>query len=193
MSNVPFHGIFYSYFKNYTKDQINKLVKIKTNGDNPTCGPPDGLINPDVNSSARTDNWQSSGKKNSSFTISLLRERILVSSYSLRSRLDADYNTPYEWVLEGSNDLKNWVQIHHKPKGDELVRIRSEGNWICNTQKSFSSFKLTQLNENYNNSYLFSLNKIELFGKLSANDPITCYKRYRFTIQSRILLYALIS
>ena len=82
MSEDIFKGVFYSYFMNHSTKHINRLVKIKASSTH--FGKPINLLNPNVNSSLREDNWQSLSKVNSSLTITLLRERLKISSYSLK-------------------------------------------------------------------------------------------------------------
>ena len=179
MSEDIFKGVFYSYFMNHSTKHINRLVKIKANSTH--FGKPINLLDPNVNSSQREDNWQSRSIENSSLTITLLRERLKISSYSLKSRTDWTHNTPYEWILEGSNDLMNWETIHHKPHGDELIYANTTGHWECSSSIPFRFFKLTQLNENKKSDeiykYMFTLNKIEFFGTLFPNEPMTCINR----------------
>lgn len=187
-----FKGIFYSYFKNYSSKFINKLVKIEASTTSSSFGKPIILLNPDVNGASFTDIWQSESIENSSITISLLKERLLISSYSLKTRTFWSKNTPYEWVLEGSNDLINWVMIHHKSRGNELIATNSAGNWNCPSSAPYRFFKFIQLGENYKNNedqrYMLTLSKIEFFGMIYPNERVTCYQRKRNDIKYSILL-----
>ena len=194
MTEDIFKGIFYSRFMHYSSKYINKLVKIKANSTN--FGNPNNLLNPNVNGSLKEDNWQSLNIENSSLTITFLKERLKISSYSLKSRTDKTDNTPYEWVLEGSNDLINWETIHHKPHGEELIHANNTGNWKCSSSVPFRHFKLIQLNENEHfneiNKYKLSLNKIELFGVIFPDFPITCYQRKRNCMMYQIMMVSFI-
>ena len=154
------------------------------------------MTDPKITSSSREYGWQSDSIENSSVTITLLRDRLKISSYSLQTRKDRDVNTPYEWILEGSNDLMNWETIHHKSHGDELINKSSKGHWECSSSIPFRFFKLTQLHENRKNTeeqkYMFSLSKIELFGTLFPNEPITCFNQKTNNIKYNILLALII-
>ena len=77
-------------------------------------------------------NWLSQSYENSSFMIIFQRDILMLTSYSLRARLDLDYNMPKEWVLEGSNDLNKWFFLHHKTRGNELTIRGNERNWKVN-------------------------------------------------------------
>lgn len=194
MTEDMFKGLFYSYFKNYSSKHISKLVKITASTTNTVYQAPIILIDPNADSSKL---WQSNSFENSSITLTLLRERLLISSYSLKSRTGWNKYTPFEWVLEGSNDQKNWVLIHHKLNGTELIESGSRGNWECTSSIPFNSFKLTQLHENRKNEerykYMFTLGKIELFGTIFPNGPVTCYQRKRNEIGPHIILFLVIN
>ena len=187
MTEDIFKGIFYSYFTNHSSKHINRLVKIKASSTN--FGNPINLLKPN------SGNWQSKNIENSSLTITLLRERLMISSYSLKSRTDWSYNTPYEWVLEGSNDLINWETIHHKPRGDDLINIGSTGNWKCSSSVPFRHFKLMHLNENLKSDdtckYMLTLNKVELFGTIFPNNLITCFQRKMNNINCYAILFTI--
>ena len=189
MTDDLFKGLFYSYYKKYSTSFINKFVKIEASSTNPTLGQPRVLIDPSIDSSNRTDNWQSSSTKNSSITLTLLKERLLISSYSLRARTDSNANMPLEFVLEGSNNQVSWETIHHKENGTELVTAGSKKNFKCSSSIPFSCFKLTMLNENYHKvdseKYLFTLSKIELFGKVVPTKTRTYDQRKMHDIQGK--------
>ena len=193
MTTDIFKGVMYSYFKNYSSESINKLVKIKASSTNANVGQANVLINPNINRNDKAGIWQSRSEENSSVTITLLRERLMISSYSLRSRTDRDHNNPYEWVLEGSNDRVNWETLHHKPHGNEFMGRSKQGNWPCTSSIPLKYFKLTQLHENYHKldseKYMFSLSKIELFGTRFPNEPITCNQRKRSNANKLIGVY----
>ena len=170
MSGVSFDGIFNFYHKYYPGASIQNHVKIKTSSDFPGRGNPYYVIDPKITSTELTMNWLSESYENSSFMIIFQRDILMLSSYSLRARLDNYYNLPKEFVLEGSNDLSNWVFLHHKQRGDELTTKGNERNWKVNSNNYFRAFKLTMLGENYhlydNEKYIFSLNKLEVFGTI---------------------------
>ena len=86
MSEDIFKGMFYLYFMKYSLSYIDKLIDIKANSTN--FGKPINLLNQNVNSLQREDNWQSRSIENSSLTITFLQERLKISSYSLKSRTD---------------------------------------------------------------------------------------------------------
>ena len=107
-----------------------------------------------------------------------------LSSYSLRARLDKDINTPLEWILEGSNEMKSWSFLHHKERGYELAYRGNEGNWEVDAKVFFRMFKLTMLGENIkyaeDQRFIFSLNKVEVFGTLSPfKEVLSCKGKQR--------------
>ena len=174
----------------YSSKNIEQFVNIKASSTN--FGTPINLLDPNLSSPHDSDNWQSKSVENSSLIITLLRERLKIHSYSLKSRTDWNVNNPYEWILEGSNNYIYWETIHHKLHGNELIDANSTGNWKCSSSVPFRHFKLTQLNENRKNNdeqkYMFTLHKIEFFGTIFPNEPMTCFHRSTNNIKYYLFL-----
>ena len=170
MSSVSFNGIFTFYHTYYPRTSIQKFVKVKTSSDYGGRGSSYSVVDPNITMNTDKMNWLSKSEENSSFMIIFQRDILKLSSYSLKARVDQGFNTPREWVLEGSNDLMNWKQLHHKERGDELTTIGSEGNWSSDVNEYFRMFRLMMLGENKmhveSEKYIFSMNKLEVFGTL---------------------------
>ena len=199
MSAVNFDGIFNFYHTHYPNTAIKKLVKVKTSSEWGGRGDPYYVIDPNISSSSIETNWLSDSIENSSYMVIFQRDLLQLTSYSLRSRLDKNYNTPKEWILEGSNDQRNWKFLHHKERGNELIDKGSEGNWTSNVNEFFRMFRLTMLGENKmgnsSQKYVFSLNKFEVFGKLKPYfSGLTCKAHHRYNKRTElVLLFVLIS
>ena len=183
ISSEDFQGVLYYFHTWYNSTLIKKLVKLEVTSTVSGRGSPYNAINPFILSRKSEDNWVADSKENNSFTIKLLRDRLKIESYAMRSRIDRDHNMPLEFILEGSNDNINWKLLHHKERNEELKKQDSKGNWTItsNNNEPFRSFRITQIGENYhkteNEKYVFGFNKIELFGTLIATEKYTCKNR----------------
>ena len=124
--------------------------------------------------------WISENKENSSITIQFMRDKLSLSSYSVKMRTDFSYNYPLEWNLEGSNNGNEWELVHHKERNKDLSSPDKVGTFICNNSKLFSFFKLTQIGANdykrEEEMYHFALKKVEFYGKFEFPlASFTCY------------------
>ncbi len=105
MTNL-FDGIFNFYYTYYPNSSISNLVKVRASSSLGGRGNPIYVIDPAVTATSIDANWISQNIENSSFTVIFQRDKLMITSYSLRARLDKNINTPLEWIVEGSNDLK---------------------------------------------------------------------------------------
>ena len=185
-SSNNFNGTFAYLFKHLTNYSVTNLVDVIASSTYPERGFVYNVINPYVSKTEIEENWLSKSIKNSSVTISFLKHSFSIDSYSIKSRQDKyDFNYPYEFVLEASNDEINWNEIHHKTKDDTLIGKGYEGHWNCPSSEFYSSYKLTMLGTNsyerLNEQYIFTFSVIELFGTLMRNNnyfkKITCNKQ----------------
>ena len=196
LNSEDFQGVFYYFHTKYSNTTIKKLVKLEVTSTVSGRGSPYNAINPFILGRDQKDNWCARSKENSSFIIKLLRDRLKINSYAIRSRIDIDYNTPLELTLEGSNDNINWKLLHHKERNDELKLKDSRGNWTVNNNDLFKSFRITQIGENYytnyDERYVFAFNKIELFGSLYPITKYTCATTKTFLSFNVILLICIL-
>ena len=122
-------------------------------------------------------NWVSAGLKNASLLIVFRQSQMSLTSYSFKSRTDKKINIPKEWVIEGSNDNKNWELIHSHPPNNDILGRGKLMNWETTNNNFFHYFKITQTGENgntyENEGVYFTLNKIEFFGQLLFQ-TLTC-------------------
>ena len=153
---TSFKGVFYSLGKRHPNVPINKLVKVTPSSTYPGRGNAIYVIDPHF-SYTTENNWISESRVNSSFTFSFINDRLLIKSYIIKTRTDNIYCCPIEWVMEGSNDDINWIQIHHKESGTEQCEIGKVVRHNCFAKQPFKSFKITQA------CSFHSLNQINTF------------------------------
>ena len=164
------NGLFAYLFKEFNAT-VNHIVSISASSSYPTRGSPDAIINPYIIKNNYPEYWISQNKQNSSFSLSFRNHIFALDSYTMQSRNYIDYNTPLEWILEGSNDNANWDLIHHKKRGDELNGTALIYNWTCDSKTSFYSYyKFTHIGENYHllndERFIFAVGGLEIFGTL---------------------------
>ena len=172
-----FNGIFAHFYKYYTNLTISKFVNVNASSIYSLDRCSFNIINPLISKTNFVDSFLSKSLENSSITFTFLKHNLALSSYSIKARQDqTNYNHPYEFVLEATNDNSHWIEIHHKQHDDTLQGTGKEGNWNCsNTNEFFHTFKLTMLKTNsYKHDYekyIFAFSTIEFFGKLINTSP----------------------
>ena len=168
---VSFNGIFskiYSYCKNdltLIKQHINVEATVLSGR-----GSPWTVIDPNFENSILDTNWISDNSLNQKFTVSFLNHKIILHSYSVKSRFDYDNHHPLEWNLEGSNDGLIWNFIHHKKRGYELNGKGISLNFPCKQKQAYKAFRLKMIGTDTEGHNYFSLGKFELFGDLMIKD-----------------------
>ena len=165
------NGLFAYLFKEFNINTVNRIVKASASSKYPTRGSPDVVINPYIIKDDESMYWISQNNQSSYFLLSFQNHIFALDSYTMLSRDYIDYNTPLEWILEGSNDNANWDLIQHKDRGNELNGTALAYNWTCESKTSFYSYyKFTQVGENYHihedENYIFAIGGLELFGTL---------------------------
>ena len=164
-----FDGIFRSVGNRTTPEEFRKFVKV----DAPYLserGKPIDIINHSIVNTNSLDNWIGSSGENTSFVVTFFKNRIKMNRYSFRSRTDYSANYPAEWIVEGSNNKKNWEFIHYHPRSNEMANKGASGSWSCTSNHFYKQIRVTQLGVNIatsGNKYYFSLNRIEFFGKIT--------------------------
>ena len=181
--NNNFNGTFAFIFRYFTNYTATKIIDVSASSTLSGRGCVYNIINPYVSKTEVSENWISDNDVNSSVTIRFLEHHFKMTSYSMKSRQDKDYNNPYEFVLQASNDEKTWTEIHHKLNDNSLIGKGKENHWNCPNTQYFSIFKLTMLNTNSYirdyEKYMFTFSLIEFFGTLIRQSPlckISCKK-----------------
>ena len=184
-----FNGTFSYFYKLFTNYSVSKLINVNASSSYEGRGNCFNVINPLISKTSPSYNWLSQNLENSSLTFTFLKHSLAISSYSIKARQDTnDFNHPYEFVLEASNDNFIWTEIHHKTNDDTLIGKGKEGHWNCKTNEFFSIFKLTMLYTNYHiydyEKYIFALSTVEFFGTLRRKEEcfnkLSCNKNVLF-------------
>ena len=88
--------------------------------------------------------------------------------YSIRTRAaNVDYY-PRNWILQGSNNGADWIDLNIQVNNTTLSSV---GQWLSLpvvTNVSYSSFRILQNGLNSSNSHFFCLDEIELYGLYEA-------------------------
>ena len=163
-----FNGLFTYLFKTYPENPFSPFIQVNVSSSYANRADPLYVFVPEKNKNTTSQIWLSQSIPNSNYTITFKKNPFKLTSYSVRSRGDQSYNIPLEWILQGSNDLMNWVDVHHKERNNELIGGGKEKNYICQNQKFFCSYRFTQIGKNYytveSQKYIFSIATIEFFG-----------------------------
>ena len=165
------NGIFHIAFSKYPPNFVyGNIVTAFASSTYPQRGDPTIVINPYADKNESTENWLSDNFTNSNITVSFVNHLFSIESYILQSRQNINYNCPLEWVLEATNDMKNWKQIHYKLNGSELVGNNVTYHTKCPHEEFFQYYRFTMIGENYHKleeeKYMFALGQIEFFGSL---------------------------
>jgi hypothetical protein len=111
--------------------------------------------------------WASLNVPNSWICFDFRNTQISVKSYTLNSDSKIS-QIPVHWVVEGSNDQNNWMEIDKKDT-QELDGRSIVKNFSCSTHHSSKFFRFIRLRQtgiNNSNYDYFCLRNIEFFGVL---------------------------
>ena len=113
--------------------------------------------------------WGSNDEPNSWVSFDFKEKKISLSSYTLKSRIDADCLHPVQWEIEGSNDESSWNSLDSR-NTREQCGTGVVMNYSCNKgNHGFYRFiRMRQTGENSSGSgrHYLMLSQIELSGKL---------------------------
>lgn len=112
--------------------------------------------------------YNSSNEKNSFICFDFKNNSISVSAYSIKSSNHPSPDFLQTWVLEGSNNKKNWVVLDSHTNDRSLNSIKKVGVFhIKESDKRSQKFKFIQLRmtgESIQGNYYLDILNIELFG-----------------------------
>ena len=120
--------------------------------------------------------------------VSFHQHQLLVSNYSFRSRIGSDVNMPKGWIVEGSFDGNNWMQIHKATVAIDDLSFGKTKMFECHTKGIWKHIRFTMMEQNHDNNWFFHIRKIEFFGHLcpiSSQCPLipiicSCFISYPF-------------
>ena len=165
------NGLFnYTFYGYHSKHIYENIVTASASSIYDDRGDPKITIDPTYIKSTSNDEWISKSEVNSNITVSFIKHLFSIDSYTLKSRKGIEVNCPLEWVLEATNDMKNWKRIHYKLNGSELVGNNVTYHTKCPHEEFFQYYRFTMIGENYHKleeeKYMFALGQIEFFGSL---------------------------
>ena len=133
---AAFNGIFTAFYSYYSSSSlIKQQLNVEANQLSGR-GSPWTVIDPSFNSSDAETNWISNNSPNQKFVVTFLKHKVLLKSYSVKSRLDYSDHGLLEWNLEGSNKDGVWHLIHHKERGNNFVGTGKTLQFNCEQGKA---------------------------------------------------------
>jgi hypothetical protein len=118
----------------------------------------------DFNSSSR--GFATNNVANSWIRINFKTNRIKPTHYSIRSRTDGGGHHLRSWVVEGSNNEENWVNLDVQENNCDLTGSGAVHTFAVGNPDIFSIIRIRQTGANSDNSHYLIVKSIELFGTL---------------------------
>ena len=133
------------------------------------------LVRPPKEEVKLNDNWCSPNITNSFVQISLLKETLILSSYTIKSRTYIPSDMISSWNVYGSLDGKTFELIDTKLDRPELL-TNNQSNYVPDKPNfKLKYIKIEQIINSRKRFYM-CLNRIELFGKLFRDEYCTIGK-----------------
>lgn len=159
-----FDGII-KFLVDESKNEISKKIDLTTSSNQEHCN---FIIEYNTDYGFGTQN-----EPNSWICFDFKDKRIIPTHYQIKSsNAPPSYRQPKSWIIEGLNDNCEWENI-------SSVKDCSDLNGDCFThifpvtspnQKKYSCIRMTQIGENWGNSYHLYINCFELYGKLLSQE-----------------------
>jgi hypothetical protein len=109
---------------------------------------------------------QTSSQPNGWICIDLKENRVYVHHYSLRSRNDCDGYLPLNWIVEGSIEGTEWVELDRQNNCRDLVGLNRSVTFSGSGKEFFRLIRLRQTGKNNRGDDFLTVSAIELFGVL---------------------------
>jgi hypothetical protein len=95
--------------------------------------------------------------------------RVQISDYSIRSfRLGQFFAHPKSWVLEGSSDNQNWIELDRRFNNDQLNGALLSATFHVTTSAFYRFIRLRQTDVNHHGTHWLVFSAFELFGRVST-------------------------
>ena len=153
------------YFRNNSK--INEEIKITASSVYDSSIILNNLFNIENKLSVYTKN-----ELNSWFCFEFQKSRIIISNYLMKSNNSGPNNWhPKSWVLEGSNDNKEWLKIDEQNNcsflnGDLISHLFDIQNHEIESNIAFKYLRIRQTSVNWAGNRSLDFCSIEFFGKI---------------------------
>jgi hypothetical protein len=89
-----------------------------------------------------------------------------VSHYSLRSRPDSDSHHPINWILEGSIDGNNWIELDRRDNCREIAGQNRSATFSVSKREVVQQIRLRQHGKESSGYDHLTVSAIKLFGYL---------------------------
>lgn len=146
----PFHGIFHRL-------RSNRLA-VSMTASSCNTGTLVSLINP----TNKTNYW-TQNQPDSWIRVDLKKNRVNPVAYTIRGRMDHDYNQLQSWVFEGLNRGR-WVTIDKHQ--NEPLRIKEAKTFQVEAKGTYNAFRIKQIGENTYGDNDLVLSAFEVFGHI---------------------------
>lgn len=154
-----------NFFRKVTNDKIGEKVEIKASSFESGRHPSNVVIFEETEEDFATND----DALNHWISFEFKENSVAPTAYKIMS-FDSDKNMAHlkSWVIEGSNDNKNWEIIDSQNDCDYLNGscLTHLFNISDNNSKEFRIIRLRQTGKNWFNNYYLTLNSFELYGKL---------------------------
>ena len=198
IQNEKFDGIINFFNIKYDEKQLNELIVVDSSSTIDGRSKPNVVINHNDIENSHKD-WVSDNIENSNITIHFLKHKIRLSSYSLLGRYDHDFNIPFNWTLEATNDYIEWETLSQYNNENEPLSQKKLMNIPLSqqTDKYYSIFRITHLGVNtiideYNNRFVFAFRAIDFYGSI-CNDNSFCVQQTKIAYNFTFILSFLVS
>lgn len=162
----PLNGVFY-FLKNKNKKEIAKHQIINVIPSSCSVRDPKAIID-----SNQPEVFQTEDRANQWIAFEFRDMKMKVTSYTLQSYYNGKPNfaNPKNWILEGSDDGREWVEMDRHEDCPDLNNKNAIQNYkIKGDFKEFKYIRVKQIGKNWANKDQLTLSKVELFGDLYEN------------------------
>jgi hypothetical protein len=100
------------------------------------------------------------------------RMKVIVTSYSIRSRPESASHFPLSWILEGSRDGTNWVELDRRENDSTFKQASQIAHFECRRTDS-QAMRMIRLRLTGKNSHGYDflcISGFEVFGRVSMID-----------------------
>jgi hypothetical protein len=117
--------------------------------------------------------FATANSKNSWICFDFKTAFIRPTHYSIRTRTDDDCHQPRSWVLEGSNDNKEWIILDTRQDNQELTGTGCVKTFSVENVATVRWLRIRQTGPNKNGNHYLILKSLEFFGWVAfgVNNP----------------------
>ncbi|OHT06130.1 F5/8 type C domain containing protein [Tritrichomonas foetus] len=157
----PFKGIIDNIMKETGENpHLSGTVKISYFGGNPYC---EKLFDYDWKCY-----WSSTSCPGQWISFEFTKNYIYLTDYTMKTpNNNPGWNHLKNWIIEGSNDGKEWEMLDNRENNDDLNGNSKIATFHCQNPQRVRFVRLRQTGKNHRDSDDIQLTNIEFFGRLS--------------------------